>query len=265
MKTSTRINRIGILCIIFGTIGMLNSISTILLPSLIEMVKEKAPEHSFEVPIEFVKVAYLELFANIIYIMAGILFLIKKPFSLKMMYLALTISILSKVVPLVYFSMYSSIPFPNYSFNSSNLIRPFIDIVLFIGVIRLSNFYYKSPDELNEMLGGNKIRKPIDARLLKTFTFVSLFCLSIPLSIFGLWNHAISLGSTQADQVAIFHNYFPSYLREHTTFLSICFCVLAIILSSFSMKLPGKLWQGLNIIILLFSSLLLLLNLFWLM
>lgn len=102
---------------------------------------------------------------------------------------------------------------------------------------------------------------------LKILTLVSLICLLIPFSIYGLWIYVFDLGTTQAERVAIFKDYFPGFLdgRWSTTLLSITFCVSAIIFSSISFKLSGKLWRSLNIVILIISSLLLLLNLFSMM
>ena len=102
---------------------------------------------------------------------------------------------------------------------------------------------------------------------LKTLTVLGLICLFVPILILGLWIHAFNLGTTQIERVAIFNNYFPDSLdgRWDITFLSMAFCISAIILSNISMKLPGKLWKALNIIILVFSILLLSLNLFSMM
>ena len=118
----------------------------------------------------------------------------------------------------------------------------------------------------------NANRKYIDMKslnhsMLKIFTLLGLVCMSVPLSIYGLWLYVIDLGTTHAERVAIFKEYFPEFLngRWGTTFLSIVFCILAIIFSSISLKLSGKLWKVLNIIILVLSSLLLLLNIFSMM
>jgi hypothetical protein len=109
--------------------------------------------------------------------------------------------------------------------------------------------------------------KGLTPKILKILTFTGLFFLTIPISILGLWVHAFNLGDTQTDRVAIFDSYFPDYLqgRWDTTLISIAFCVLAIVLSSFSLTLSEKLWKILNIIIVAFSILLLLLNLFSMM
>ena len=269
MKTSTWIKLIGILCIIFGALGIINAISDIDLPKLIEM--DKRVKEFYELsPNLFrwvVRLAYIELLANTIYIMAGIFFLMKKTFSLNIMYIALTFRILCRIVPMLFLSQYSSIPFSHYEINIFNLLGPFIDVALLIGVYRLAKYYYKSDDELIELLGEKIKRKTLTPQLLKILTFVGLLCLSVPLSILGLWIYAFNLGDSQTNRIAIFNSYFPNFLhgRFDTTYLSVAFCILAIILSSISLKLSGKLWKVLNIIILVFSILLLLLNLFSMM
>lgn len=109
--------------------------------------------------------------------------------------------------------------------------------------------------------------KTLTPRSLKISTFIGLFSLSISLLIFVLWQRAFNLGHNQTDRVAIFRSYFPDFLngRGTTTYLSIAFLITAIILSSISLKLPGKLWKVLNYIIIVFSIFLLLLNLFTMM
>ena len=109
--------------------------------------------------------------------------------------------------------------------------------------------------------------KSLTPRSLKVLTFVGLICLSIPIVILGLWIHASNLGTTQIERVAIFDSYFPDSLggRWDITFLSITFCISAIILSNISLKSSEILWKALNFSILVFSTLLLSLNLFSMM
>jgi hypothetical protein len=101
----------------------------------------------------------------------------------------------------------------------------------------------------------------------KILTIVGLICLFVPILILGLWIHAFNLGTTQIERVEIFTSYFPGFLQDifAITFLSMAFCILTIILSSIALKLPGKLWKAMNIVILVFSLLLLLMNLFQMM
>jgi 1-acyl-sn-glycerol-3-phosphate acyltransferase len=75
------------------------------------------------------------------------------------------------------------------------------------------------------------------------------------------------MGTTQAESVEIFNGYFPDFLqgRWDTTYISLAFCVLAIILSIFGLKISVRSWQNINISILVIGSLLLLLNLFSMM
>lgn len=63
---------------------------------------------------------------------------------------------------------------------------------------------------------------------LKTATIIGFICLSIPLSVYALWISVFDLGTTQAERVALFKDYFPEFLhgRWDTTYLSIVFCIL---------------------------------------
>jgi hypothetical protein len=109
--------------------------------------------------------------------------------------------------------------------------------------------------------------KPVNSIILKTLSFIGVAALSIPLIILGLWIHSFNHGTTQAERVSLFDTYFPGFLqgRYDTTYLSMIFCILAIVSSIVCLKLSGKFWKVLNILVLGLSGLLLLLNLFSLM
>ena len=101
----------------------------------------------------------------------------------------------------------------------------------------------------------------------KTSTLISLICLIIPFSIYSLWIYVYNLGTTQAERVSVFKDYFPDFLdgRWSTTIISIIFSISAVILSSINLKRLKKFWKLINILILILSSLLLFLNLFSMM
>lgn len=258
MKTSAWILLIGIICIVLGARGIINTILPLLLHGMNGMPKKELPEVSPDAIRWVLRLPYITIFANIIYLMAGIFFLMKKSFSLKIMYIALTLSIFCRIVPILFIS---SIQF---SINSLIfiLIGPFIDVSLLFGVYRLSKYYYKSDDELIKLFGENTLTP----RLLKLLTIVGLVCISIPISIQGLWIYAAHSGTNQVESVATFHSYFPDFLhgRYAVNYLNIAFCILAIIISTINLKSSGKIWKA-NMIILVFSILLLLLNLFQMM
>ena len=101
----------------------------------------------------------------------------------------------------------------------------------------------------------------------KIFTLISLICLIIPFSIYSLWIYVFKLGTTQAERVSIFKDYFPDFLdgRWSTTIISIIFSISAVILSNVNLKYLKGIWKFINIVILILSSLLLILNLFSMM
>jgi hypothetical protein len=109
--------------------------------------------------------------------------------------------------------------------------------------------------------------KKLNQIQLKIVTLVSLICVSIPLSICGLWIYVFYLGTSQVERVAIFHDYLPDVLsgRWDTTYLSILFCISSIILSLIGLNSSSTLLKVTNILIVILSSILLLLNLWSMM
>ena len=109
--------------------------------------------------------------------------------------------------------------------------------------------------------------KSLTPQNLKTLTFTGLFCLSVPLSISGLWILAFNSGVNQTERVEIFRSYFPGFMqgRFDLTILILAFCFLAFTSGLMGIKSPGKIWKSMNIFILVFSIVLAILNLFQLM
>jgi hypothetical protein len=253
MKTSNWIKLVGILCIVFGILGIFDNILPYVFSDLNgksgEMV-ENPPDFSIWLSIN----NYLGIFVPIFYLLAGLLFLMKKPYSLWLMYCALTISILYVLVLALIDKLYHSFIFV--------LPGLFIDVALLIFVFRIRKFYFGSPDEIVKAFGDYSLKPWI----LKIFTFIGFICFSISLSILGLWIHAFNSGKNQGDPVAIFKSYFPRVLQSgySVSYFALFMCILAIIFSSLSLKSFGFLWK-VNMIILVLSSLLFLLNLFQLM
>jgi len=237
MKTSSWIKLIGILCIVIGTIGLIVNISSFFMP---QWVKDTWPEISPDRQKWMELLAYIGVFTNAIYLLAGIFFLLKKPFSLNLMYGALTISILSVVISLLLVK-----PYDLHLFVFMGLI---IDLTILIGVYRIRKYYYESPNEIVKPLGEITFTTP----QLKLLTFLGVLFISIPILIQGLWIYVFNLADNQSDRVAILHGYYPEFLHDRydTTYLALVFCLLAIILSSISLKLSGALWKTTNAIIL---------------
>jgi hypothetical protein len=258
MKTSAWILLIGIICIILGAQGIINTILPLLLHGMNGMAKKELTEVSSESLRWVLRLPYISIFANIIYLMAGIFFLMKKSFSLKIMYIALTLSIFCRIVPIL---LISSIP---DSVNSLifTLIGPIIDISLLIVVFRLAKYYYSSGDELIKLFG----EYTLTPRLLKLLTFAGFVCMSVAISIQVLWIYSAHSATNQVESVTTFHSYFPDFLhgRYAINYFNIAFCILAIVTSTINLKSSGNIWKT-NMIILVFSILLLLLNLFQMM
>lgn len=105
MRTSNWIKLIGILCLVIGSIGLMYHISVALLPSM-EMPEVNGPEIPSNLLIWKIILTLAGILVNTIYLIAGIFSLIKKPYSIKLMYIALSISILYEILPLLFLNRY---------------------------------------------------------------------------------------------------------------------------------------------------------------
>lgn len=254
MKSSGWIKLIGILCIVFGAYRIMSAILELLLST----TNETFPE--FLRPKFLI---YMEILVNAIYVMAGIFFLMKKSFSLKLMYFALSFKIIFGSASLL-FIRFPEFPVLNIAIG---LINPLFNVFLLIGVFKLARYYYKSPEQMTEV-PSNKIRNNIlSQKVLKILSLTGILFLSVPLIIFILWIHSSNLATTQAESVSIFNSYFPEFLqgRFDTTYISLAFCILSIILAIICLRIPGKIWLILNVFVLTLCSLLLMLNLWSMM
>lgn len=109
-------------------------------------------------------------------------------------------------------------------------------------------------------------------QLLKLLTLGGILCVSIPISFQLLWIYAFNSGTTQADRVEIFENYFPEFLYGALSYFSLTLCIMAIIFSSICLVVMKRkqfkivqLLNKVNSLILVLSCLLLLLNVWQLM
>jgi len=89
----------------------------------------------------------------------------------------------------------------------------------------------------------------------------------IALLIFIIWIDSANMSEIQAERVEIFYSRLPSFLRAYnrTSLFSIVCLMLSIILSSVSMKIKSKSIRILLLINIIFSILLMMLNIFGMM
>src|SRR5512133_2371927 len=161
MKISGWIKLIGILCIVFGAYRIMSAVLELLL---------SIPNDTFP---EFLRpkfLIYTEIFVNIIYVSAGIFFLKKNSFSLKLMYFALIIKMIFGITSLL-FIKFPDFPVLNIAIE---LIKPLFNAVLLFGVLRLAKYYFKSSEELAK-LPVNKIKRNVlSQKLLKILSLAGI-------------------------------------------------------------------------------------------
>jgi hypothetical protein len=250
MRISNWVKLVGILCIVFGAYRIMSGVLELSLSQMIQTAPALLRPKF---------IIYLEIFVNMGYVVAGIFFLMKKSFSLNLMYFALTFKIIYGIISLLF------IKFPDFPVLNIvlELVKPFFNAVLLIGVFKLSKYYFKSPEELAEFSGKKKRRDIYTPRLLKILSFTGIVFLSVPLLILILRIYSSIMGTTYAESVSIFNSFLPGFLQErsNSSYLSLAFCAIGVVLGIVCLKLRGKLWITLNIIVLVLCSLMLLLNL----
>jgi hypothetical protein len=246
MKIASQIIFIGTIFVLLGAMGILSYGAGFF-----------GPAFSGDLAWEEVVLNGGGILKNGLFLLAGIFCFKKRPFSLKLMYLALLLSLLHGLILVFLIS-------PMVIFL---LIGPAIDCALLVWVWRIGPHFFKQEEELTEFYERKAARQKRNLPYLKGLTFVGLLCLLAPLSIMITWFYAAGQGSTQPESVEIFQGHFPEFLQRRygTSYLSIAFGMASIIIAGICLRLPGKLWRGINIFVLALSGLLLFMNLFGMM
>ncbi len=139
MRTQTWINAIGMICVIVGAIGIYQSSIGITSMTFEAYQLRFSPEVPLYVPKLRYALRYLSLGVNIIYFTAGIYFLWKRSFSLNLMKIALLLSLLKFILPMLFLAPSTNIqkitPSALYLLN---FVRPLIDWVLLLSVVLIS-------------------------------------------------------------------------------------------------------------------------------
>ncbi|MBK8968924.1 MAG: hypothetical protein IPM36_20070 [Lewinellaceae bacterium] len=257
MKTSSWITLIGVVCIVFGVLGVLEAYLMLSMGG-ISGIGSTAGKSQTSIWIQYVN--YFGNFVDVLYLLAGVFFLQKASFSLRLIYTVLILSIVSGIAPWMVVSWQNG---SFFKFNLFVLIGPIIDVLLLVGVYRIRNYYWTEPNHVVYVVGA-AARTP---QQLGIISLVGLVFFLIPLSIFSWWVHVAGLGKPHMEAVELYHSYLPEFLRTRysTGYLSLACCLAGILSSSIGLKLSGVGWKILNIAVMAGCIVLLLLNSFSLM
>lgn len=252
MKVSRWIQRIGFLSIFFGLSSLSGHILHLLSP---EGMNHSRSEITTVQDGWAVLLIYIGILIYTLYFTAGIFFIKKKIFSLKLMYTSLLISLLYVLISIILIKPIDSILFV--------ALGPIIDLTLLIGVFRLRKYYFDPNDITIHLYGVNKL----STTALKSLIIFGLICSIITILIQVLWIYAFNQSDVQAERVLIFYGYLPTFLQEpfSSNYIGLIFSFIALICSLFGLKLKEVFWKFLNNFVLITSSLMFLLNLFQLM
>ncbi|MDO8365431.1 MAG: hypothetical protein Q7T20_01455 [Saprospiraceae bacterium] len=262
MKTFQWINLIGILCIIFGAQAIINGVMLFVMTGASNWAITQEQGGTGPQPVWLTISVYFGILVSILYLVAGVSFLKKKAFSLRLMYTALILNLLARFVPMLMIGFHTAV-FPWQLFNIFSLMGPMIDVLLLIGVYQVSRYYYTDPDKYIYFLGAGTL----SPSTLKLLSLIGSLVFLIPLFIFVLWFYVSSLDLSYPENVAKFHSYLPPFLhtRFGSAYLSLFCGASAFIFSSIGLKLAEKGWRKLNQAVMISSMLLFLLILFTLM
>jgi hypothetical protein len=109
--------------------------------------------------------------------------------------------------------------------------------------------------------------KPFCNNFKNYFTFIGIICISVPIYLFILWQHATSVGTNQLESVEIFHSNLPTFLHSYNSasLLGFIFSFSAMIFCIINIKTNNRLMKTLNKTVLILGALFALLNLFYMM
>lgn len=101
----------------------------------------------------------------------------------------------------------------------------------------------------------------------RVLTVIAVFCTSIPVYFFILWGIVVGREGTQKEKVALFLDHFPGFMQDsrQLIFIGLGFAAGAVLLSIFALQSSKGVLNRINTIVLVVASVMVLLNLFWLM
>ena len=265
MKTSNWIKLIGIVCIAFGSFPLLTEIIFKIIyafePGGSEIVLEQ------KTPVTLLDYwnwidSYLNYFVSIMYILGGIFFLLKKSFSIKLMYFVLSLAILQNLLPILLILPKASFEnFHIFLFNPFTLSFVGIHVFLLIIVFQIRKNYFENQEKVVHVINLSKA-KP---RTYKVLTLMAALMLIVPISYGGFINYASRHSDSFEEFKILFKSITPKILQSLGNEGNLVFCLLCAMLNLICLKSQNKLIRIMNRILLILAILLFLLNLFQMM
>jgi len=101
----------------------------------------------------------------------------------------------------------------------------------------------------------------------KWLTGLSILLFAVPLYFFILWIYCFEQAETQTARKNLFDSMVPEFLngRYHTVYMGLFCGICAIVISSFVVTQSVKVWRVINILVVIFSLILVGINLMSLM
>jgi hypothetical protein len=247
MNTKSWIKLVGILVIFMGLTGIIGNVS---------LLFSKLPDsHIPEFTWHFIYAPKVGLLVNLLLLMAGVFFLLRKKFSIPLIYVALVADIFFRIIPALFLSVYHDLFFI--------MIRHFINLVLLIIVTHLRANYHE-PEKKVEFF--SRTLSYLSSSTLKAVIIIGALSLFFPVFIQLLWIYTFSTVESYL-ATDTFYSYFPKFLHSTSllNYLSVACCIIAIISGLIGMKQANQTWWKASTFIMASGSIMLLLNITQLM
>lgn len=208
----------------------------------------------------------MNIFSQLIspmFLVAGIIFLKRKSYAIPLMYIILTLSVVSRFASIFITASQSGSEFPWKALNIFTMIGPVIDVLFLIIVYRISKYYFVDPDKEVYFWNTGQLGQPA----LKRLSVSGLVVLLIPLSLFLLWEYVAFKDLGYPESSEEYRRYLPSFLQARFAgnYLGVFCSILAFMFSSMGLKLQEKGWRRLNTTVLILGILFLAINLWSMM
>ena len=104
----------------------------------------------------------------------------------------------------------------------------------------------------------------ISSKIKTALRWVSLLLMVIPVSIWTIWIYVFesNSGASQADKVKLFNDWFPGLISNNISGIILSVSVIALVLALVSMPAKFQRDKSINLLVIIFSSLLILLTFF---
>ena len=250
MKSSTLARIIGVIILVFGAEGFVNSLFGVYLAVHTELQsKMNMLSGNFQM---YYVLSLIAPFADGLYLSAGIFLMMRKKLAPVLAYIALSTSIAYVVIPMFLEPLENIPDVFGYGFYPLKLIGPGIDLLLLYGVYTLRHEF--QPESASA--AAQALVRPVALWL----RWLSIVLLLVPALILVLyfWINLSNPELSGGEKAALFDTYLPDFLKGGypMAYLGLFFSLAAVTGHSFCLGRSSGTWKTVHLLLLILSALL---------